>query len=162
LKLHTCADIQKYSVPELQRWFGSRAQELFDFSRGVDHREVITEWTRKSLTVEETYNKDLASLSDCRKQIPGLYEDFHRRLLNGNYQESIRGIVVKLKFFDFKATTKEEIFHNIPTAQDFERLLEEAWQRRSLPVRLVGLGVRLGAQARRPENNDTAQLKFTI
>ncbi len=54
LGLHTCGDIQKYSVAELQHWFGSRAQELFDFSHGVDNREVVTEWERKSLTVEET------------------------------------------------------------------------------------------------------------
>jgi len=76
LGLHTLGDIQKYSVPDLHRWFGSRAQDLYDYARGVDHREVITEWERKSLTVEETYNKDIATLEECLKQIPGLYEDF--------------------------------------------------------------------------------------
>lgn len=162
LGLHTCSDIQKYSVPELHRWFGSRAQELYDFSRGIDNREVITEWERKSLTVEETYNKDLQSLEECLKQVPGLYEDFHRRLIKGEYQDRIKGMVVKLKFFDFKSTTHEEVTREIPTEADFLRLLEKAWLRRSVPVRLVGLGVRLGSQTKPVEEANTSQLKFAI
>lgn len=159
LGLHTCGDIQKYSVAELHHWFGSRAQELHDFSRGEDHREVITEWERKSLTVEETFNRDLQTLDECKKAIPSLYEDFLRRLEKGQYQDRIKGLVVKLKFFDFKQTTHEEVFHvgtshTAPSLEDFHRLLAKAWNRRNVPVRLVGLGVRLG--------KDTPQLKFAI
>ncbi|HEX7676046.1 MAG TPA: DNA polymerase IV [Bdellovibrio sp.] len=162
LGLHTCADIQKYSVQELHRWFGSRAQELYNFARGIDEREVVTEWERKSLTVEETYNRDLQTLEDCKKQIPSLYEDFHHRLVKGEYQDRIKGIVVKLKFFDFKSTTHEEVFQDIPSEADFHRLLEKAWQRRNVPVRLVGLGVRLGTQNKSEEKTDKSQLKFAI
>ena len=162
LGLHTCGDIQKYSIPELHRWFGSRAQELYDFSRGLDHRDVITEWERKSLTVEETYNKDLQTLGECLKQVPALYEDFHRRLLKGKYEERIKGMVVKLKFFDFKSTTHEEVTQEIPSEEDFRRLLEKAWLRRAVPVRLVGLGVRLGTQTKSVEEPSQFQLKFAI
>lgn len=161
LGLYTCADIQKLSVTELHRWFGSRAQELYDFSRGVDDREVITEWERKSLTVEETFNQDLQTYEECRKHIHSLYQDFHERLIRGQYEDRIRGMVVKLKFFDFKSTTHEEVCQGIPTEQDFERLLENAWSRRGLAVRLVGLGVRLGTQKVSTPPN-TSQLKFAI
>lgn len=162
LGLYTCGDIQKRTMLELQTWFGSRAQELYDFSRGEDHREVITEWERKSLTVEETFNKDLQSFEECRKALPSLYEDFHQRLLRGEYQERIRGIVVKLKFFDFKQTTHEEVFDGVPSLKDFERLLEKAWDRRRVAVRLVGLGVRLGSQKSSTSRIDSSQLRFAI
>lgn len=162
LGLYTCGDIQKYTLMELQHWFGSRAQELYDFARGEDHREVITEWERKSLTVEETFNKDLQTLDECLKTIPPLYEDFFRRLEKGEYQDRIKGIVVKLKFFDFKQTTHEEVSHGVPTQADFERLLEKAWNRRGVPVRLVGLGVRLGSQKKVAPRTDSSQLKFAI
>ncbi|WII72196.1 DNA polymerase IV [Bdellovibrio sp. 22V] len=162
LGLRTCGDIQKYTVLELQHWFGSRAHELYDFARGIDQREVVTEWERKSLTVEETFNRDLQSLEDCRKAIPDLYKDFIRRLERGEYQDRIRGLVVKLKFFDFKQTTHEEVCQDVPTIKDFERLLEKAWNRRNVPVRLVGLGVRLGSNKKPSRRDDSSQLKFAI
>lgn len=162
LGLRTCGDIQKHTVFQLHHWFGSRAQELFDFSRGEDHRPVITEWERKSLTVEETFSKDLQTFEDCRKAVPGLYEDFIGRLEKGEYQDRIRGMVVKLKFFDFKQTTHEEVIHAIPSLEDFERLLEKAWYRRAEPVRLVGLGVRLGSHKKVPSQEDSSQLRFAI
>lgn len=162
LGLHTCSDIQKFSVTELHRWFGSRAQELYDFSRGIDERDVVTEWERKSLTVEETFNTDLQTYEECRKHIPGLYQDFHQRLIRGEYEDRVRGIVVKLKFFDFKSTTHEEVFQGIPSEEDFERLLERAWSRRGVAVRLVGLGVRLGTQNKVSNQTVTSQLKFAI
>ncbi|MGE5086560.1 MAG: DNA polymerase IV [Bacillota bacterium] len=162
LGLHTLGDIQKYSAPDLHRWFGSRAQDLYDYARGIDHREVITEWERKSLTVEETYNKDIATLEECLRQIPGLYEDFLQRLERGQYQDRIKGMVVKLKFFDFKSTTHEEVMHGVPSQEDFRRLLEKAWERRGVAVRLIGLGVRLGSQRKKEESVDSPQLKFAI
>lgn len=168
-KLHehgifTCGDIQKYSIFELSKWFGSRAQELHDYARGLDNREVITEWERKSLTVEETYNKDLQTLQECLDQIPGLYEEFAKRMDRGDYSDNIKGMVVKLKFHDFKQTTHEEVIQTFPTKKDFERLLEKAWLRRSEPVRLVGLGVRLGSSSSGPKESEeeTSQLKFAI
>jgi len=163
LGLHTCGDIQKYTVFELHHWFGSRAQELHDFARGIDHREVVTEWERKSLTVEETFNRDLQTFEECRKTIRPLYDDFIKRLDRGDYKERIKGLVVKLKFYDFKQTTHEEVCHDVPTLEDFERLLERAWYRRAVPVRLVGLGVRMGSNKKKPsENSDTSQLRFAI
>lgn len=162
LGLHTCGDIQKYSVLELHHWFGSRAQELADFSVGKDDRDVITEWERKSLTVEETFNRDRLTLDECLKEIPALYEDFMRRLEKGQYQDRVKGIVVKLKFHDFKQTTHEEVIHGLPRIQDFQRLLSRAWERRGVPVRLIGLGVRLATQNKESRNKDDSQLRFAI
>lgn len=162
LGFHTCGDLQKYTVFELHHWFGSRAQELFDFARGEDQRPVVTEWERKSLTVEETFDKDRRTLEECLKAVPSLYEDFLHRLEKGQYQDRVRGLVVKLKFFDFKQTTHEEVCHATPSREDFERLITKAWSRREVPVRLVGLGVRLGSQKKNAPQEDSQQLKFAI
>lgn len=160
--LFTCADIQKHSVFELKKWFGSRAQDLYDFSRGIDDREVESQWERKSLSVEETYNKDLQTMEECLAQVPSLYQEWLRRVDRGDYRDSIRGITVKLKFFDFKQTTHEEVIHHFPTEKDFLRLLEKAWLRRASPVRLVGLGVRLGSTSSSTVVEDASQLRFAI
>lgn len=162
LGIKTCGDLQKYSVLELHHWFGSRAQELYDFARGEDNREVVTEWERKSLTVEETLDRDLKTLEECQRIIPDLYSEWRRRTEKGEHQNSIKGLVVKLKFFDFKQTTHELSFDGFPTIEDFNRLLEEAWNRRKAPVRLIGLGVRLSSKKKSKSKTNSTQLKFAI
>jgi len=162
LGLKTCADIRNQTVFQLAKWFGSRAQELYDFSRGIDERPVQTHWERKSLTVEETYDKDLPTLEDCLAKVPGLYADWLGRIEKGGHRDRMKGLVVKLKFFDFKGTTHEEVLHGFPSEQDFCRLLEKAWLRQASPVRLIGLGVRLGSVGRIEKPVDTSQLQFAI
>ncbi len=159
LGLYTCADIQKKSLPELARWFGSRAQELFDLSRGIDHRSVNSHQERKSLTVEETLEEDLTEIGDCVKRLPALYEDWEQRMLRTNDREKIRGFTVKLKFHDFKTTTHETSSRSWPVLSDFERLLTHAFERRGEPVRLIGIGVRLAGDDM-PEETD--QLSFSL
>lgn len=160
LGIRTCGDLQKFTVFELHHFFGSRAQELHDYSYGIDERDVITEWERKSLTVESTFNKDLMSLEECRQELFSIYEDFLRRLEKGEYVDRVRGIVVKLKFFDFKQTTHEKVFKGLPSLDEFESLLENAYLRRQSPVRLIGLGVRLGSEVEELESSP--QLQFAI
>lgn len=158
--LYTCGDIQKKSVLELSQWFGHRrAAELSELARGMDHRPVEPFSERKSLTVEETYNADLKTLPDCLAQVPSLYDDWEQRIKRSGEALRIRGLVVKIKFYDFKTTTHEMSFKGWPTPQDFKILLEKAWNRRSEPVRLIGLGVRLGAME---SASDETQLSFSI
>ncbi len=163
LGFKTCGDLQASTIFELHQHFGSWAQSLYDYARGRDDREVVTEWERKSLTVEETYNRDLTTWKECCARIPDLYEDFLQRMEKGSYQDRVRGGVVKLKFFDFKQTTHEESFSKVPTQADFVRLLEKAWLRRAEPVRLVGLGVRLGSSGLKSGAEEASpQLRFAI
>jgi DNA polymerase IV len=166
LGLMTCADIQKHSVAQLTQWFGSRAQELYNFSRGIDNREVQTHFERKSLTVEQTYNKDLPDWASCAAQIPELYSDWLERIQKSDYQKRMKSLVVKLRFFDFQITTHEDTLKHFPTEEDFTRLLERAWQRRAEPVRLIGLGVHMTSNkndstpSQKVKNN--LQLSFVV
>ena len=159
LGLHNCGDLQKKSVSELARHFGSWAEGLYNLSRGIDHRKVDTGGERKSLTVEETYNQDLTTLAECLTRLPGLYEDWETRMIKADAREKIRGFVVKLKFHDFKTTTHEISARSWPLVSDFEALLSKAWQRRSEPVRLIGIGVRMSGEESKPKTN---QLSFDL
>ncbi len=141
--LVTCSDIQKHSLEQLKIWFGRRGQELYSYARGLDHREVEVRSERKSLTVEQTYNRDLDSLQSCLQEIPQIYEDWLVRLQMSGYQHRIKNIVVKLKFHDFKNTTHEMAIKEFPQIEDFKSLFLKAWARREEPVRLIGLGCHL-------------------
>lgn len=160
LGFKTCGDLQKKSLTELAQIFGlNRAQDLYGLSRGIDEREVKTNWERKSLSVEETFNQDISDLKGLEKILPQIFEDFSGRLGRGDYGTKIRGIVVKVKYADFKSSTHESSFQGVPQMQDFLRLLREAWSRRSDPIRLLGIGVRLGVTERR---QDLQQLVFDV
>jgi DNA polymerase-4 len=160
LGLFTCGDIQKQSITQLHQWFGSRAQDLADMARGIDERRVENRADRKSLTVEETFNKDLQTLEECLKQMPAIYEDWERRMKKSGEQERIRGFIVKLKFHDFKTTTHESSSRAWPTVEDYRKLLTHAWERRCEPVRLIGIGVRLAGDA--PAAEDSPQLRWEL
>lgn len=143
LGFRTCGDIQKRSVFELSRFFGSRAQELYDLSRGIDHRAVEPRSERKSLTVEETFNKDLEELTDWQACLPELYRDWKERMGRVKELGQIRGAVVKVRFHDFQAMTRERALREMPTQKEFDELLLKIWRQRPEPIRLLGLGVRL-------------------
>lgn len=153
LGIHTCGDIQKKSLLELSRMFGSRAQDLYDMSRGKDERPVEVNQERKSLTTEETYNVDLPDLKSCLEKVPALYADWARSMERVKSESRIRGFVVKLKFSDFTQTTREHSSRAWPSIEDFEKLLETAWRRQEAPVRLIGLGVRLESIDRAEDSN---------
>ncbi len=141
--IKTCRNLQALSTYDLKKLFGSRAQEMFDLCRGVDHRPVVMTWERKSLTVEETFSSDLQDILTIRSKIPELYESWVQRMDKGEYWDRMSGWVVKLKFFDFKSTTHEVSSRQRPTIQDFSTLIDNAFERQKKSVRLLGLGCRL-------------------
>jgi DNA polymerase-4 len=160
--IYTCGDLQKYSIGDLTNMFGSWGPQLHDFARGIDDREVHEDRERKSLSVEETYFKDLQTLDECLEKLYELYDDWNERMTRAQLHEDIvsriRGISVKLKFHDFKGTTHDRVFKGYPKIEDFKPLLIEAWDRRPEAVRLLGIGVKLEGADR--EDKNAAQLKL--
>lgn len=159
LGLRTCLDIQNRSVAQLQEWFGRRGQDLYHYARGIDEREVDTSSERKSLTVEQTFNRDLQTLESCLQEIPELYADWLLRLQKSGAQEKIKNIVVKIKFHDFKSTTHEMAVPDFPQIEDFKKLFAKAWERKEEPVRLIGLGSHLVSPSE-ARIEDSLQLKL--
>ncbi len=52
LGIQTCGELQARSKVELIKHFGSMGTRLYELSRGIDAREVISERVRKSISVE--------------------------------------------------------------------------------------------------------------
>ena len=156
LGIATCGDLQAWSLGDLKRHFGSRALDFYHLSRGEDDRPVENEGERKSVSVEETFSSDLSSWEEIHARLPELYHDWKARMDRGGYESRITGAVVKMKFSDFKSSTHEQANREFPTLDTFERLAASAWFRRPEPIRLLGVGVRLGAV----EPADTQQLSL--
>jgi DNA polymerase-4 len=141
LGVKTCGELQRFSRPQLVDLFGRFGLELYDLCRGLDHRPVEPDRPRKSLSTEETFSIDLATLEQCEEGLEKLFADLMADLAQKETTRIIRTIFVKLKFSDFSRTTAERA-GLAPSLPDFRALLAEAFRRTGKPVRLIGLGVR--------------------
>lgn len=157
LGTQTCGQLQRYSRIQLFELFGRFGLELFDLCRGVDDREVVPDRVRKSLSNERTFSRDLTSPAQCEARIPELYEDLMSDLQNSEAIDRVRSIFVKIRFSDFTRTTVERAGMALHL-DNYVALLHEGLQRKSLSVRLLGLGVRF--QEESPEK--TRQLDLQI
>ncbi len=140
--IKTCADLQQYSKEYLVNEFGIMGKRLYELARGIDDRPVNPERIRKSISVEETYLKDLPDVNACLAALPELIARLETRIQRAGEIAGIHTLFVKLKFNDFQQTTVEQVLEQID-ALVLCRLLEEGYLRKHLPVRLLGVGVKL-------------------
>ncbi|HAU1234321.1 TPA: DNA polymerase IV [Legionella pneumophila] len=140
--IKTCADVQQYSQEYLYHEFGVMGHRLYELSRGIDNRPVNPERIRKSISVEETYLNDLPDISACLAALPELIARLERRIMRAGEISGIHTLFVKLKFNDFQQTTVEQVHHQIDLPILY-RLIEDGYSRKRLPVRLLGVGIKL-------------------
>ena len=145
LGAHTCADLREWSIVDLQRHFGKCGGSLYWLSRGVDRRRVNPDQERKSVSVEETYPKDLPDRDACQRELTPLIELLVQRVRRVQAESHIHKLFVKLRFDDFRRTTAECVATAIDETQ-CRRLLDTAFERGKRPVRLLGVGVRLNEE----------------
>ncbi len=142
LGIKTCADVRNYDVFEFVQLFGQFGAHIHKLAHGIDNRPVVSDWRRKSVSVENTYGEDLPDLQSCIDKLPELYESLQKRTSRLDEAYRVQSGFLKMKFHDFEQTTIER--KNMkPVLENFEQLCEEAWQRRRVPVRLLGIGARL-------------------
>jgi DNA polymerase-4 len=140
INIFTCEDIQKFSVFELSQRFGVMGSRLYNLSRGIDDREVTVGRRRKSLSVENTFTHDLRDIDRCLNELPLLAQQLVTRLRRVEDDYKVVKLFVKIKFNDFTSTTIERSKSSVSLV-DLQELCKEAYARKNMPVRLLGVGV---------------------
>jgi DNA polymerase-4 len=146
LGAETCNDLRGWTMQELQHHFGSFGARLHDLCRGIDNRDVSSSRERKSVSVEETYTPDVPDLKSCLALLPELHDSLLGRIERCGAQKNVNKLFVKLRFANFTQTTVECV-GRAPNVPQFEKLMETGFARGNQPVRLLGVGVRLGEAA---------------
>ncbi|MEC5215969.1 DNA polymerase-4 [Actimicrobium sp. GrIS 1.19] len=142
LGANVCADLRSWSRAQLAQHFGKFGERLYNLCRGLDEREVNPHSERKSVSVEETYVVDLPDLPACAVELDPLIDSLMARVLRAEAGEHIHKLFIKIRFSDFRQTTVECLASHIDRAM-LHQLLQTGFERRGLPVRLLGAGVRL-------------------
>lgn len=140
--IRTCADLRARNRLDLLRDFGSFGERLWGLAHGIDERPVQVESRRQSVSVENTYDRDLPDLAACLERLPELLQELTRRMARLDIRYRPGKPFVKLKFHDFTQTTLEQSGAGLEL-EDYADLLAVAFARGKRPVRLIGVGVRL-------------------
>jgi DNA polymerase IV len=137
-------DLKKLERHELVRHFGKYGGIYYDIVRGIDERAVNPERIRKSLGIENTFDRDLDNLREMFEQLSDLTDAFMERL--EKYKTYGRTLTLKIKFGDFRQITRSKTFsykfdNKELIYQTAENLLISAITDQEVTIRLLGLSV---------------------
>ncbi|MCR5573899.1 MAG: DNA polymerase IV [Bacteroidaceae bacterium] len=141
--IYTGLDLRNASLGWLTQEFGKMGQVFYDFARGIDERPVISEWERKSVSCEQTFEKDIHEQSAVIIELYHTVLELVGRIAKNNFEG--RTLTLKVKFKDFKQITRSVTAdHILRTKEDILPLAKQLLRQveyKSHPIRLLGLGV---------------------
>lgn len=98
------SDLQRADERDLMRRYGAEGQRLFRLARGIDAREVNPDRERKSVSAENTFERDIASFRPLEKRLWAAAEEVSDRLKEKQLAGST--VTLKLKTADFRILTR--------------------------------------------------------
>ena len=101
----TVMDLRTTEKRDLEPIFGRFTQKTRDRAAGIDVRPVVPSREEKSISAEETYDKDLARPSDMNRELLRLTERTAARLRKASL--SAATVQVKIRRADFKTFTRQ-------------------------------------------------------
>ena len=144
LRTHTVGELRALELSILEQHFGRYGVRLYELARGIDECPVIPDRPTQSISVEDTFERDLL-LAELDTMIRRLAE----KLWSASRKESRipRTVVLKLKTSEFKILTRSHTPSAPPSS--CEELTEIALKLRERVValspqqrhRLVGVGL---------------------
>lgn len=153
-------DLLAWNLAELQSLFGKSAEYYFNAARGKDQRLVEAHRPRKSVSKEDTFDKDIDQpeemLKILYKQAQSVCDDLKRLQVIG------RTLTIKVKFSDFSIITRsmsrDHQFGQIDDyLQTIPALLDSALVK-PLAVRLLGVSVSNLTATNKATNSDQIPL----
>ena len=140
----TIGDLANYDLQKLIQRFGHKAGNAMHGSAngmGSDHVHAERE-AAKSVGNEITYSKDIEDLEAIKEEVLLLCDKVGYRLRK--YMLSGKTVTVKMKYSDFKVTTKSKTIagpthHTEVIYETAIDLVEESWK--GQPLRLIGVTV---------------------
>ena len=155
--VQTIGDLARVPVAELRKEFGKNGIWLHEAALGQDDSPIVTDWKPKSVSQENTFDRDTRNATEIEKYLMEMSAGVARELAREGYRA--RTIVLKLRYGDFTTITRQ-VTLPAPTDDPAEirdcaqRLLRTHWIK-SRPIRLIGVGAH-----NLIENSSVQQLGF--
>jgi DNA polymerase-4 len=143
LGIRTVNNLRGLNLPTLEDQFGRYGQRLYELSRGIDNSQVVPNRPTKSISAEDTFERDLP-LSETEAMIRRLAE----KIWSASRKESriARTVVLKLKTSGFNILTRSHTPSSPPSSCEEVTAIALALRGRvELPpeqrFRLIGVGL---------------------
>jgi DNA polymerase-4 len=143
LGIHTGEDLKAWTLEALQRQFGKAAGFYFGAARGLDERPVRDHEARKSISVEDTFFRDIGAAEELIAELAKIADKLWDRVESSHALG--KTVTLKIKLGDFRIMTRSRTLAEPPASMKL--LLEVAIEllRAELPLpmgaRLLGLGL---------------------
>jgi len=138
--IYTIEDIAKTPVELMERYVGKWGEVLWQKAQGIGSTEIAGDWEQKSMSHENTFEKDHTDVGYLHKELVRLTEETAYSLRE---DEKLTGcITVKIRYSDFETTSRQETITY--TALDdvliakVKDLFNKSYQK-GRPVRLLGV-----------------------
>ena len=160
--IFTGLDLRNMSLSRLTQEFGKMGQVFYDFSRGIDNRPVISEWERKSVSCEQTFESDISENAAVTIHLYHTVLELVKRIEKNDFEGHT--LTLKVKFLDFQQITRSiTVDHILRTKDEILPLAKQLMQQvefHSHPIRLLGLGVSNQKSATPTEENHWIELEL--
>lgn len=138
--IYTIEDIAKTPVELMEKYAGKWGESLWHKAHGTGSAEITTDWEQKSMSHENTFDKDYSDIEFLHSELVRLTEKTAYSL---RADEKLTGCVtVKIRYSDFETTSRQETVDY--TALDdmliakVKDLFNKSYQK-GRPVRLLGV-----------------------
>lgn len=140
--IHTVGDLAAQDPVRMQRWLGAIGSQIVSLARGEDARPVEPRQDAKSVSVEHTFDRDVADRGELEKYLLDLSYECSRRMRADGLVAW--GLTVKVKDPEFVTRTKSRALTLPATSgavfyEQAQPLLEALMMQRWHPVRLLGV-----------------------
>ncbi len=143
LKIYNGEDLYKWKLSDLIKKFGKMGYFFYHVVRGIDNRDVITEYEPKSISNENTFHNDVDSIDELISELKRISEKLANRMMYKKIQGQC--LTLKLKYDNFELITRNATLPIVTNDLEIiyktaEQLLIQHWDQ-SRKVRLIGVGI---------------------
>lgn len=144
VRITTVRDLRTADDRYLEAIFGRFTQSTRDRASGIDHRAVVASRDEKSISAEETYDRDLSDPADMDRELLRLTERTTARLRKANL--AAETVQVKIRRADFTTCTRQRSVKPAANGTDqiyaVARSLLHQWLVKNprARIRLLGVG----------------------
>jgi nucleotidyltransferase/DNA polymerase involved in DNA repair len=141
LGIEVVGELAQVPEEELRQRFGRHGGAMSRHARGIDHRPVVTEHERKSVSQERTFRHDVTELAPLKRHLWRMSQGVADRLQRADLAAGT--VAIKVRYADFTTFTRQMSLM-LPTDDATEIygaalvLFDRSWERER-PVRLLGV-----------------------
>ncbi len=139
--VETIGQLRDIPANKLTDWFGKGGIWLWGIANGIEETPVEERPLRKSISVEQTFERDIQNKQVVKEALEALIQEVHERLLSEGLL--FRTIGIKIRFEGFQTFTREKTHTGYVddrlVVDDYVKSLYREFEKDRRKIRLVGV-----------------------